>query len=73
MTNLDTLTDEIHRLMLAKNDAKDIKLLNVSLGAQDEHHWRFRTPDGRILQISLWEEDPPGNMRIATPLDPLPR
>lgn len=52
------LHQELHALMMSKHDARDVKLLNVGTDNPREYHWRFKTPDGEIVNVSVTKERP---------------
>lgn len=56
MTNFDAAVAEIHAFMKAKHSNKELKLLNVGSNNHDEHHWRFRSPSGEIVNLSVTRE-----------------
>lgn len=35
---------------------RDVKLLNVGTNSPSEYHWRFRLPDGTIVNVSVNKE-----------------
>lgn len=49
---------ELDQLFKAKHAAKEIRLLNVGTNNPHEHHWRFRTKSGEIVNVSATKETP---------------
>lgn len=56
MSDYQALTVELHALMKAKHENKELKLLNVGTDNPDEQHWRCRTLSGEIINISMRRE-----------------
>ena len=56
MRDFDKTVAELHVVMKAKHANKEVKLLNFGTNNPNEHHWRFRSPSGEIVNLSVTRE-----------------